>query len=126
MALTFIGQSSFDSTTTFDGTTVGGLSGITYDAANNVYYAISDSRNNGNGSVRFYSLTVDLSTLSAGTPQAVNFTDVTFLANPNGTPFAANVSDTEGIAVTNGGNVFISSEGVFGLPIAQAAKTLIS
>ena len=119
MALTFIGQSSFDSTTTFDGTTVGGLSGITYDAANNVYYAISDSRNNGNGPVRFYSLTVDLSTLSAGTPQAVNFTDVTFLANPNGTLFAANVSDTEGIAVTNGGNVFISSEGVFGSPIAQ-------
>ena len=119
MALTFIGQSSFDSTTRFEETTVGGLSGITYDAANNIYYAISDSRNNGNGSVRFYSLTVDLSGLSAGTPEAVNFTDVTFLTNPIGTPFAANVSDTEGIAVTNGGNVFISSEGVFGSPIAQ-------
>ena len=119
MPLSFIGQSSFNSTETFEGTTVGGLSGITYDAANNTYYAISDSRNNGNGSVRFYSLTVDLSGLSAGTPEAVNFTDVTFLTDPNGTPFAANVSDTEGIAFTSDGNVFISSEGVFGSAIAQ-------
>jgi 3-phytase/alkaline phosphatase D len=112
MPLSFIGQSSFNSTETFEGTTVGGLSGITYDAANNTYYAISDSRNNGNGSVRFYSLDIDLSVLGASTPGAVDFTGVRFLADQNGTPFAANVSDTEGIALTSGGNVFISSEGI--------------
>lgn len=111
--LTFVGESTFNSSTTFGGTTVGGLSGITYDAANNRYYAISDSRNNGNGSVRFYSLTVDLSTLGSTPTAGVSFTGVTTLKDSNNIPFAANVSDTEGITLTSGGNVLISSEGVF-------------
>ncbi len=117
--LTFLGLSTFSSTTTFAGTTVGGLSGITYDAANNRYYAISDSRNNGTGAVRFYTLTIDLASLSTSTAGAVNFTGVTTLKNANNTPFASNISDTEGIALTNNGNVFISSEGVFSPTIVQ-------
>ncbi len=117
--LTFLGASTFNSITTFEGTTVGGLSGITYDAANDRYYAISDSRNDGTGPVRFYTLGIDLSSLSTNTPGAVNFTGVTTLKDSSNTPFAPNISDTEGIALTNNGNVFISSEGVFSSTIVQ-------
>lgn len=117
--LTFLGASTFNSSTTFEGTSVGGLSGITYDAANDRYYAISDSRNDGTGPVRFYTLTVDLSSLSASVPEAVNFTGVTTLKDSSNTPFAPDISDPEGIALTNNGNVFISSEGVFSSTIVQ-------
>ncbi len=115
-SLSFIGESTFNDNTTFGGTTVGGLSGITYDAANNVYYAISDSRDN----PRFYSLTVDLNALPSNPPNSpgVNFTGVTTLKNPDNSAFASNVSDPEAIAL-NGRNVFIASEGVFGSTIAQ-------
>ena len=118
--LTFIGQSTFNSSTTFGGTTVGGLSGITYDAANNRYYAISDSKTIANGTPRFYSLTVDLSSLGSTPTAGVSFTGVTTLKDSNNIPFAANVSDTEGIAFTSGGNVFISSEGIFSGSTASA------
>ena len=117
--LTFVGASIVPSNTTFEGTTVGGLSGITYDAANDRYYAISDSRNDGTGPVRFYTVAIDLSSLSTNTPGAVNFTGVTTLKDSSNTPFAPNISDTEGIALTNNGNVFISSEGVFSSTIVQ-------
>jgi hypothetical protein len=106
----FIGQSTFDSDYNYSGTTVGGLSGITYDAATNTYYAISDAKNDDNGAVRFYTLNIDLSLGSLGT---IDFTGVTTLKDSGGTSFAANVSDTEGIALTSGGNAFISSEGIF-------------
>ena len=42
--LTYIGQQIVPTGTTYNGTTVGGLSGIEYDAANNRYFAISDDR----------------------------------------------------------------------------------
>ncbi|MFE1745263.1 Calx-beta domain-containing protein [Coleofasciculus sp. H7-2] len=112
----FIGGSTFDSAYNYSGTTVGGLSGITYDAATNTYYAISDAKNDVNGAVRFYTLNIDLSSGSLGT---INFTGVTTLKDSGGTPFAANISDTEGIALTSGGNAFISSEGIFSSTNAQ-------
>lgn len=43
--LSFIGEALFPARTqTLDGTTIGGLSGLTYDAVNNRYYAITDDR----------------------------------------------------------------------------------
>ncbi len=83
-------------------TPVGGLSGVTYDAVNNVYYAISDARSDSNGLARFYTFTTD---------NGVTFTNVTPLKDSNGNFFATNSLDPEGIALTNNGNVFISSEG---------------
>ncbi|MEH2213796.1 phytase [Nostoc sp.] len=83
-------------------TPVGGLSGVTYDAANNRYYAISDDRSQV-APARFYTFTADDS--------GVNFTNVTTLKDINGNFFAINSLDTEGIALTNNGTVFISSEG---------------
>jgi hypothetical protein len=88
---------------------IGGLSGITYDPLLNVYYAISDSPNNGNGPVRFYTLSIDLST---GAPSGVTVTSVTTLNDPAGNPYLTNTSDTEGIALTSNGSVFVSSEGL--------------
>lgn len=112
--LTFIGQSAFNSTKTFGGTTVGGLSGITYDVANNRYFTVSDARDNS----RFYDVSINLDALRSKTPGAVNFTGVTTLKDTSGNAFAPNISDTEGIALTSGG-VFISSEGVFGATPVQ-------
>ncbi|MDB9469060.1 phytase, partial [Dolichospermum circinale] len=81
---------------------VGGLSGVTYDAVNNRYYAISDDRSS---NARFYTFTLEPVT------NAVTFTNVVQLKDINGNAFAANSLDPEGIALTSNGTVFISSEG---------------
>ncbi|RCJ16514.1 phytase, partial [Nostoc sp. ATCC 43529] len=110
-SLGFVGQSTFltgfipaGAAGTVNGTAtpVGGLSGVTYDAVNNRYYAISDARSDTNGLARFY-------TFTAGSEVA--FTNVTPLKDSNGNFFTAFSLDPEGIALTNNGTVFISSEG---------------
>ncbi|MEH1947928.1 MAG: phytase [Nostoc sp.] len=106
----FVGQSTFTTgfvpagvAGTVNGvqTPLGGLSGVTYDAVNNRYYAISDDRSQV-APARFYTFTAD---------SGVTFTNVTPLKDTNGNFFATNSLDTEGIALTNNGTVFISSEG---------------
>lgn len=113
--LEFLGEVTFATGTLFMGTTVGGLSGITYDAANDVYYAISDDRSQINPA-RFYKLEIDLGdgSLDAGD---VTFTGVTTLRDGGGLPFPIFSLDPEGIAFVDG-DVFVSSEG-------QATGTLI-
>lgn len=93
----------------FEGTTVGGLSGITYDAENNQYYAVSDDRSEFNPA-RFYTLSIDLSdgALESGD---VTFTDVTTLTDAAGTPFPTFSVDPEDIALTADGTLIITSEG---------------
>jgi myo-inositol-hexaphosphate 3-phosphohydrolase len=81
---------------------VGGLSGVTYDAAKNQYYAISDDRSS---NARFYTFTLNPVT------NVVTFTNVVQLKDANGTAFVTNSLDPEGIALTSNGTVFISSEG---------------
>ncbi|MEH2246327.1 phytase [Nostoc sp.] len=88
-------------------TPLGGLSGVTYDAANNRYYAISDDRSQV-APARFYTFTTDPGTIST---TGVTFTNVTPLKDTSGNFFALNSLDPEGIALTNNGTVFISSEG---------------
>ncbi len=90
------------------GTKVGGLSGITYDAANQRYYSISDDRSQINDA-RFYTLTVDFSGNTFNSSR-VNFTGVTTLRRPDGSAFPALSIDPEGINVTPQG-VYVSSEG---------------
>ncbi len=103
----FLGEVTFPTTTQVEGTLLGGLSGITYDASKNVYYSISDDRSQ-NAPARFYTLTIELGENSLG---AVNFTDVTLLKNQNGQNFPALSLDPEGIALTSHGTLYISSEG---------------
>jgi myo-inositol-hexaphosphate 3-phosphohydrolase len=104
----FLGEVTFPTGLMFDGTQVGGLSGISYDPGRGVYYAISDDRSQINPA-RFYTIQIDVAdgNLVAGD---VAFTDVTTLLDQNGQPFAASSLDPEGIAFTDAG-VFISSEG---------------
>jgi hypothetical protein len=93
-------------------TTVGGLSGLTYDRQRDLFYAISDDRGD-NAPARFYTLKLDLDTTN---PKQVKFkqidvTDVTLLKNANGENYPRSETDTEAIALTPESSVFISSEG---------------
>ncbi|OBH04588.1 MULTISPECIES: esterase-like activity of phytase family protein [unclassified Mycobacterium] len=58
--LTYLGQSQVAFGATFDGTVIGGLSGISYDAGRRQYYVISDDRSEKNPA-RFYTVRLSLS-----------------------------------------------------------------
>ena len=120
----YLGIVSFPTATTFEGTQVGGLSGIVYDRDLNQYYSISDDRSQLNPA-RFYTLTIDLSDgeLNDGD---VEFTNVTTLLDANGDPFAANTIDFEGITLTENGSVYISSEGEARPDIPRLTNPLIN
>ncbi len=107
--INFIGQATLPNNLTFQKTTIGGLSGITYDPKKNLYYAISDDRGQ-KAPARFYTLKIDLSKgkLTNGGVVPVG---VTTLLNENGQKFPTGETDTEGIALTSKDTVFISSEG---------------
>jgi len=106
----FLGETSIPTGTEFAGTTIGGLSGLTYDPANEVYYAISDERGSEESNARFYTLNLDLSDGSLDEGD-VNFTDVTTLLNSQGDPFAGGTIDPEGIAFSKDNTLYIASEG---------------
>ncbi|BAY32152.1 hypothetical protein NIES2107_40380 [Nostoc carneum NIES-2107] len=108
-SIEFIGEVTIPKGLLVQNTLVGGLSGITYDANNDVYYAISDDRGN-KAPARFYTLKIDLSQGSLKN-NGVATISVTTLLNESGEKFAPGTSDTEGIALTNKKTVFISSEG---------------
>lgn len=98
-SLNYIGQQIVASSTTFQGTTVGGLSGIDFDAATGSYHAISDDRS-GINAARFYNLSLNLNQfVRSATPGSagVAFNSVTTLQTPTGTAFAPNTVDPEGI-----------------------------
>ena len=112
--LTYIGQQIVPTGTTYNGTTVGGLSGIEYDAANNRYFAISDDRS-GVNAARFYTVQLNLSAFQrSATPGSagVSFTSVTTLQTPGGTAFATNTVDPESIRYNAAGNtLYWTNEG---------------
>ena len=91
----------------FQGTTVGGLSGITYDRQLDRFYAISDDRSN-LAPARFYTLNLSLEENKLA---QVAIEKVTFLKDEANNSYAANTIDPEGIALSPAGSVFISSEG---------------
>ncbi|MEL7036136.1 MAG: esterase-like activity of phytase family protein [Cyanobacteria bacterium J06592_8] len=108
----FIGEGNLETGLIFEGTEVGGLSGIAYDEANNTYYAISDDRSNINPA-RFYNLSIDLSDGTLDTDD-ITVQGVTTLLDTEGEPFNEESLDPEGIALTEAGTVIISSEGNVG------------
>ncbi|AFZ02267.1 esterase-like activity of phytase family protein [Calothrix sp. PCC 6303] len=116
----FIGEAVLKTGTLFQNTQVGGLSGITYDASNQVYYAISDDRGD-KAPARFYTLKIDLSKgkLQQGGVVPVG---VTLLLDAQGKNFASTTTDTEGIALTQKGDIYVSSEGDVGKSINPFIK----
>ena len=108
-SIEFIGQATLPTGLIFQKTEVGGLSGITYDPKNNLYYAISDDPGQ-KAPPRFYTLTIDLSKGKL-TNNDVMPVSVTNLLGNNNQPFLLNTTDTEGIALTNQDTIFVSSEG---------------
>jgi hypothetical protein len=112
--LEYIGQQIVPTGTQFQGTTVGGLSGIDYIASTGRYVAISDDRS-GFNPARWYGLSLDLNAFvrSANPGMAgVSFQTVTTLLDSAGQPYATNTLDPEGIRFnTATGTLVWSNEG---------------
>ncbi len=106
----FRGESTLPAGLPFDGTVVGGLSSITYDAERDLYYAISDDQGS-LGPVRFYTLDIDVSDGSLG-PGDVTVVDVTALEPPAGESYAPGTVDPEGLTLTADDTLVVTSEGV--------------
>jgi hypothetical protein len=104
----FIGRAIFPTGSPFQGTEIGGLSGITYDADRQLYYAISDDRSS-KDPARFYTLKINLKSGKLE-KENIEFTGATTLLDENGKTFPELSLDPEGIAFT-GDSVFVSSEG---------------
>jgi hypothetical protein len=123
----------------FEGTRVGGLSGLTYDRQRNRLYAVSDDRSDF-APARFYTLRLALaseniaknsastardavspthsasptSALQSGIQsgiQSVEIESVTALRDETGQPYAKGTVDLEGIALSPKQTLYISSEG---------------
>jgi hypothetical protein len=73
----------------YNNTTIGGLSGIDYDAAHKRYFFISDDRSAVNPA-RFYTAAISL---SAKGIDSIHFTGVTSLLQPNGSVYPNNKQD---------------------------------
>jgi hypothetical protein len=109
LSLQFLGEARIPAGFTFQGTTVGGLSSITFDADRGVYYALSDDRGEINPS-RFYTLRIDVSDGQFDSGD-VSVTGVTTLLRPNGTPFPTFSLDPEGLVLTKDRDLVFTSEG---------------
>lgn len=105
----FVGEEILPTGLMFAGTEVGGLSGLTYDAVRDVYYAISDDRSQIDRA-RFYTLRIDLTdgSLDEGDVSVVG---VTILRDPRGRAFPPLSVDPESIALTPRRTLVITSEG---------------
>ena len=120
MSLNFLGEYQLPKIT-FEGTPVGGLSGITYDpkgmsaATSKAYrfYAISDDKSE-NGEARFYSLRLDLTSSDSANIRLkkVEVEGVTSLKKTDGETFPWDSIDPQGIALSPRNSVFVASEGI--------------
>jgi hypothetical protein len=95
----------------FQDTVVGGLSGITFDAATNKFYAVSDDRAFF-APARFYTLDIALQE-NAGQVgfDKITVDEVAILKNQEGENYPQGSIDPEAIALSPRGTVYLSSEG---------------
>jgi predicted extracellular nuclease len=107
--LAFLGEAVLDGNLEFEGTTVGGLSALTYDADENLYYALSDDPSY-RDPTRIYGLEINLDdgTLETGD---VTVESLIVLRDADGNTFPTYAVDGEGLAISSNGSFFISSEG---------------
>ena len=104
-----IGTLNIPTGTQFENTEIGGLSSITYDAARNVYYAISDDQGTIDP-VRYYILDIDVSDGHLD-PGDIAFAGVTTILDPSGALYAPGSLDPEGLTLAHEGSLYFSSEG---------------
>ncbi|MFF0089221.1 esterase-like activity of phytase family protein [Streptomyces canus] len=113
--LDFVGERELPNAMAFQGSTVGGLSAISYDAKSGTYYVISDDRSQ-TGPARFCTAHVDF---TDGTLKGVEITGTHPWLRPDGTTFPPTSTatttvapDPEGIAVDpRDGTLVWTSEG---------------
>jgi hypothetical protein len=112
--LKFIGEYDVPYNKSFQGTTIGGLSGIDYDSKHNIYYLISDDRSAINPA-RFYRAKIFLNEKGI---DSVQFISVKSLMQPNGKTYPNSqqdpfhTPDPEGIRYNKKANQLVwSSEG---------------
>jgi hypothetical protein len=112
LSLDFIGEYQLPKQD-FQGTPVGGLSGLTYDGRRDRVYALSDDRSQ-RAPARFYTLKLALQETETGETvlDEVAIEDVTFLKDENGNTYPEGSLDPEGIALSPKDTLFISSEGI--------------
>lgn len=89
----FVAERQIATGTKFDGTEFGGISGIDYDPATNLYYAISDDRSQ-SSPARFYTLSIGID--DQGVHQ-VKINSVAALQQPDGSLFHDSGVDAESI-----------------------------
>jgi len=110
--LRYLGQQVVPTGHRYEGTEVGGLSGLDFDAAQGLFYAISDERSR---DARFYTLTLDIAKFNRhpGPGMAgVRFTGVRHLLDLDGSRFEGRKVDPEAIRLHPGAKTLLwSSEG---------------
>ena len=103
----FLGFSDALNKQTYEGTSVGGLSALTYDQRRGVYYSLVDNGPAATSEARFYTLRLPTSGGTLGEPQIL---DVTTLRKADGQPFTASDFDGEGLTLTRDDELLVSSE----------------
>ncbi len=103
----FLGFSDALNKRTYEGTSVGGLSAMTYDQRRGVYYSLVDNGPAATSEARFYTLRLPTKGGTLGEPEIL---DVTTLKDGSGQPFTASNFDGEGITLTRRGDLLVSSE----------------
>ena len=125
--LRLIGETTLAQRFNVGGTTVGGLSGIDYDAATGRYLLLSDDRSNVDDA-RTYTTRIRYTANALTAPE---FTAVTALRNPAGQPYAPrrraadgiDVPDPEAVRWLPGGEAFLwTSEGNFARGFGPALR----
>jgi hypothetical protein len=107
-SLEFLGEYRIPNNLKLDGVPVGGLSGLTFDPQQGVFYAISDDRST-RGPARFYTLKVNLDNKSQ--LKDVKVIKATYLKDADGKTYPAGSIDPEAIALSPRSTVFVTSEG---------------
>lgn len=114
ISLSYLGQQIVSSGAQFNGTTIGGLSGIDYDSTTGNYVAISDDRSQFNPA-RFYNLSLNLGQfVRSATPgmAGVTFNSMTTIQKPAGGAFETSTVDPESIRYDGSrGKLYWSNEG---------------
>lgn len=97
----------------YEGTRVGGLSGISYDRQRDRFYVLSDDRGDYAPS-RYYTVKLNLEPNEFNTPSIKNLEiqGVTYIKNQEGENYSRGQINPEGIAFAAPNTIYISSEGV--------------